>query len=78
MCLPLKPVFSRDRRGLPNFIDEPFTGLDMDSQRDLVELLENYRDENNALIIIASHQGVDLDIFDKKIVLSPGGGYKVF
>lgn len=26
----------------------------------------------------ASHQGVDLDIFDKKIVLSPGGGYKVF
>ena len=59
-------------------LDEPFTGLDMDSQRDLVELLENYRDENNALIIIASHQGVDLDIFDKKIVLSPGGGYKVF
>lgn len=28
MCLPLKPVLSRDRRGLPNFIDEPFVGLD--------------------------------------------------
>ena len=27
MCLPLKPVLSRDRRGLPNFMDETFTGL---------------------------------------------------
>ena len=43
------------------------------------QLRENSQKYNlNALIIIASHQGVDLDIFDKKIVLSPGGGYKVF
>ena len=58
-------------------LDEPFTGLDLDSQRELVTLLEEYKKENNALIIMASHQGLDLDIFDKKIVLAPGGGYQV-
>lgn len=52
------------------FLDEPFTGLDIESQQLLNELLHEYKIKNNALIIIASHQGLETEIVDQKIVLS--------
>lgn len=53
MCLPLKPVLSRDRRGLPNFIDEPSAGLDNSS----VELLKNCicKIAKQSIVIIVTH-----------------------
>lgn len=57
-------------------LDEPFTGLDISSQNKLISLLKKYIRDNNAIIIIATHQGIDLDIYDKKIILLPSGGYK--
>lgn len=78
MCLPLKPVFSRDRRGLPNFIDEPTTGLDVMAREGILNLLREYMEEDeNRGILISSHISTDLEglcddiyiIHEGKIVL---------
>ena len=55
MCLPLKPVLSRDRRGLPNFIDEPTAGLDVAAREDVLDLLRE------RAILISSHISSDLE-----------------
>ena len=39
MCLPLKPVLSRDRRGLPNFIDEATSALDEKTEAQVLKNL---------------------------------------
>ena len=49
MCLPLKPVFSRDRRGLPNFMDEPFVGLDPKAALDLKNIMKELCRQGSAI-----------------------------
>ena len=62
MCLPLKPVLSRDRRGLPNFIDEPTAGLDVQARNDVLDILREYMAEDeNRSIIITSHISSDIE-----------------
>jgi ABC-2 type transport system ATP-binding protein len=62
MCFPLKPVFTRDKGGLPNFIDEPTTGLDVLAREDLLSMLREYMEENeNRTILISSHISTDLE-----------------
>lgn len=50
-------------------LDEPFTGLDINSQKQLTEMLTDYKKEYKAIIIIASHQGLESNIIDQRIVL---------
>ena len=78
MCLPLKPVLSRDRRGLPNFIDEPTAGLDVIARDELLDLLRSFMEQDEERsILISSHISSDLEslcddlymIHDGKIVL---------
>lgn len=61
MCLPLKPVLSRDRRGLPNFIDEPTAGLDVIARDSILELLREYMETEGRSILISSHISSDLE-----------------
>jgi ABC-2 type transport system ATP-binding protein len=62
MCFPLKPVFTRDKGGLPNFMDEPTTGLDVLAREDLLSMLREYMEENeNRTILISSHISTDLE-----------------
>ena len=56
MCLPLKPVLSRDRRGLPNFIDEPTNHLDLESIQALNQGLMRFPE--NILFTCHDHQFV--------------------
>lgn len=61
-CFPLEPVFTRDKRRLPNFIDEPTTGLDVLAREDLLSMLREYMEENeNRTILISSHISTDLE-----------------
>ena len=62
MCLPLKPVLSRDRRGLPNFMDEPTAGLDVVARNEVLDLIRDYmaEDEERA-VLISSHISSDLE-----------------
>lgn len=74
MCLPLKPVLSRDRRGLPNFIDEPTLGLDIEARTEILDLLRDYliEDENRS-ILITSHISADLETLCDDIYLVHNG-----
>lgn len=74
MCLPLKPVLSRDRRGLPNFIDEPTSGLDIEARTEILDLLRDYliEDENRS-ILITSHISADLETLCDDIYLVHNG-----
>lgn len=74
MCLPLKPVLSRDRRGLPNFMDEPTLGLDIEARTEILDLLRDYliEDENRS-ILITSHISADLETLCDDIYLVHNG-----
>ena len=62
MCLPLKPVLSRDRRGLPNFMDEPTAGLDVGAREGILDILRTYMEEEpERSILISSHISSDLE-----------------
>lgn len=62
MCFPLKPVFTRDKGGLPNFIDEPTAGLDVQARNDVLDILREYMAEDeNRSIIITSHISSDIE-----------------
>ena len=57
-CLLLKPVFSRDRRGLPNFMDEPTTGLDPEERIRIRNLLVDFSE--NRTVLFSTHVVEDL------------------
>lgn len=61
MCFPLKPVFTRDKGGLPNFIDEPTAGLDKHFREDFLRLCTELVSDGEKSIIISSHITEDLD-----------------
>lgn len=61
MCFPLEPVFTRDKRRLPNFIDEATSGLDPVVRDDVLDLLNDFtRDEDHA-VLVSSHIVSDLE-----------------
>ena len=62
MCFPLEPVFTRDKRRLPNFIDEPTAGLDVMARESILNLLREYMEEDEErTILISSHISSDLE-----------------
>lgn len=62
MCFPLKPVFTRDKGGLPNFIDEPTAGLDVGAREAMLDILREYMEEEpERSILISSHISSDLE-----------------
>lgn len=74
MCLPLKPVLSRDRRGLPNFMDEPTAGLDVEARNHILDMLRAYMAEDEERsILITSHIASDLEQLCDDIYLIHNG-----
>lgn len=55
MCFPLEPVFTRDKRRLPNFIDEPVSGLDPKVTAEMYTLIEKLNREDGITVIMISH-----------------------
>ena len=74
MCFPLEPVFTGDKRRLPNFIDEPTLGLDIEARTEILDLLRDYliEDENRS-ILITSHISSDLETLCDDIYLVHNG-----
>lgn len=72
MCLPLKPVFSRDRRGLPNFIDEPFVGLDPKASHLLKEMMREFCDNGGAIFFSTHVLEVAEKLCDKVAIIKGG------
>lgn len=54
MCFPLEPVFTRDKRRLPNFIDEATSALDVTTER---KVLRNIIEQKpNKTCIVTTHR----------------------
>ena len=71
MCFPLKPVFTRDKGGLPNFIDEPTTGLDPRARHDFWTVLKELC--NDTLLFLSSHYMEEVQKYCDKIVYLKDG-----
>ena len=62
MCFPLEPVFIRDGEGVPNFMDEPTAGLDVEARNHILDMLRAYMEEDEERsILISSHISSDLE-----------------
>lgn len=72
MCFPLKPVFTRDKGGLPNFIDEPTNGLDPQAIIDLRKKLLDIRNDGTS-ILLSSHQLSEVDKLVDRIIFIKDG-----
>lgn len=54
MCFSLEPVFTRDKRRLPNFIDEATSALDVTTER---KVLRNIIEQKpNKTCIVTTHR----------------------
>lgn len=65
MCFPLEPVFTRDKRRLPNFIDEPTSALDVMSKERVMDYLQDIKQDK--IIIIISHDWEIAELCDKVV-----------
>lgn len=61
MCFPLKPVFTRDKGGLPNFMDEATNGLDPVVREELMGELQKYIENGERSILFSTHVLSDLE-----------------
>ncbi len=71
MCFPLEPVFTRDKRKLPNFMDEPTAGLDPKERVRLRELLADMAKDR--IILVATHVVSDVETVATKVILLRAG-----
>ena len=58
MCFPLEPVFTRDKRRLPNFMDEPTAGLDPKERIRIRNLISDLSQDR--IVLIATHVVSDM------------------
>jgi ABC-2 type transport system ATP-binding protein len=71
MCFPLKPVFTRDKGGLPNFMDEPTVGLDPKQIIEVRELIKKLGE--NHTVILSSHILSEISaVCDHVFIISKG------
>ncbi len=53
--------------------DEPTAGLDPEGRNNIIEIIRNYRKENNATVIIVSHSMEDMALIADKILVMNNG-----
>lgn len=73
MCFPLKPVFTRDKGGLPNFMDEPTTALDVTIQQQILIVLKRLIHKNKMALLIISHDMGVISMMAEWISVMYGG-----
>ena len=83
MCSPLEPVFTRDKRRLPNFIDEPTTGLDPQTRQVIWSVIEKLRIEEQMTVFLTTHymeeaaNAAYVVILDKGSIVAEGTPYEL-
>lgn len=70
MCFPLEPVFTRDKRRLPNFIDEPTAALDPFAEYEIFTKMKDISQDKTTIFI--SHRLYSCKFCDKVIVMDGG------
>lgn len=72
MCLPLKPVLSRDRRGLPNFNIEPTSGLDGTNMRHVSSMIRKLAKMGRTILVITHDAECALSCCERALRLEDG------
>ena len=72
MCFPLEPVFTRDKRRLPNFIDEPTSGLDGTNMRNVSRMIRKLAKMGRTIIVITHDAECALACCERAIRLENG------
>ena len=72
MCFPLKPVFTRDKGGLPNFMDEPTVAVDPQSRNRILEGIQELN-KQGATIIYTSHYMEEVEQICSRIAIMDHG-----
>ena len=62
MCFSLKPVFTRDKGRLPNFIDEPTTNLDSLNEGIILKSLKE--SAKKKMVVLVSHRVSTMNVTD--------------
>lgn len=62
MCFPLKPVFTRDKGRLPNFIDEPTSNLDSLNEGIILKSLKESAKKKT--VVLVSHRVSTMNVAD--------------
>ena len=62
MCFPLKPVFTRDKGGLPNFMDEPTSNLDSLNEGIILKSLKE--SARKKTVVLVSHRVSTMNVTD--------------
>lgn len=73
MCFPLKPVFTRDKGGLPNFIDEPTIGVDVVSKKYLHDFISEINREKGTTVLLTTHDMGDIEKLCSRVVVIDSG-----
>ena len=72
MCFPLEPVFTRDKRRLPNFIDEPTVGVDVGAKEEIYKIMEELTAQGKGIILISSYLPEVMGLSDRLFVMAQG------
>ena len=72
MCFPLEPVFTRDKRRLPNFIDEPTAVLTPQEVDELIATLKNLKEQGKTIIVITHKLREVMELADSITVIKQG------
>lgn len=73
MCFPLEPVFTRDKRRLPNFIDEPTAGLDPKERVRLRNILSDFASDK--IVLLSTHIVSDIEAIADEVFLMKKGTF---
>ena len=72
VCIPLKPLFSRHKRTMVQFTDEPTGNLDSRASREIIDLLKiSNRKYNQTVILITHDENVALEA-DRILTIEDG------
>lgn len=71
MCFPLEPVFTRDKRRLPNFMDEPTAGLDPGERIRFRNIITEAAKDR--MILVATHIVSDVEYIANHIIMLQNG-----
>ena len=72
MCFPLEPMFTRDKGRLPNFIDEPFVGLDPKAALDLKNIMKELCRQGSAIFFSTHVLEVAQKLCNKIAIIKDG------